>query len=165
MVLNGFGQTTGLTSSSSDGSQILALFDNALIGASDWNGATIGANAIVGKYTFFGDVNFDGQVTGDDYTIVDSNLNTTPPVGLEWLSGDANLDGVVTGDDYTTIDSNLGLGLGNPLSANALRPSALGASPVPEPASVLLLGAMGVAALSARRRAKRFSPSIKEGES
>jgi len=84
---------------------------------------------VVGKYTYFGDANFDGQVTGDDYTIIDSNLNTTPASGIEWLSGDMNLDGIVTGDDYTTIDSNLGLGTGNPLSASALFTT----NPVPEP--------------------------------
>jgi hypothetical protein len=37
---------------------------------------------------------------------VDSNLNSTPAGGLEWL----NLDAIVTGDDYTRMDSNLGLG-------------------------------------------------------
>jgi len=117
LVLQGFGNPNGpgISSSTSNGSQIVALFDNALIGSGTWNGQTIGANAIVGKYTYFGDVNFDGQVTGDDYTIIDSNLNTTPPAGLAWLSGDANLDGIVTGDDYTTIDSNLNLGVGAPL--------------------------------------------------
>jgi hypothetical protein len=120
-VLQGAGGATGITSSTSDGSQILALFDNALVGASDWLGLPIGANAIVGKYTYFGDMNLDGQVTGDDYTVVDANLNTTPTVGLEWLSGDANLDGIVTGDDYTVIDANLGLGVGNPLSSAMLR--------------------------------------------
>src|SRR5204863_4789296 len=56
-VLSGFGATTGgITSSTSNGSQILALFDNALIGASTWQGHTLSASAIVGKYTFFGDV-------------------------------------------------------------------------------------------------------------
>ena len=79
------------------------------------------ANAIVGKYTFFGDVNFDGQVTGDDYTVIDANLSTDPAPGLEWLSGDANLDGIITGDDYTVIDANLGLGVGNPLAPAELQ--------------------------------------------
>jgi len=129
MVLAGFGGGVGgIGSSSSDGSKILAVMDNALIGAGEWSGETIGANAVIGKYTYFGDANLDGQVTGDDYTIIDSNLNTTPAVGLEWLSGDANLDGVVTGDDYTTIDSNLGLGVGNPLA-----PAAFGAVKIGNP--------------------------------
>jgi hypothetical protein len=143
-VLQGFGASTGITSSTSNGSQILALFDNALVDVGEWpsgSGNTVATNAVVGKYTYFGDVNLDGQVTGDDYTIIDSNLNTAPPVGLEWLSGDANLDGIVTGDDYTTIDSNLGLGVGNPLAPNSLA--------VPEPAAI---GILSAGLLLARRR-------------
>ena len=100
--------------------------DNALVGAGTFNGASIGLTAIVGKYTYFGDANIDGQVTGDDYTVVDANLNTTPAVGLEWLRGDMNLDGTITGDDYTVIDGNLGLGVGNPLTLAAIpEPTAL----------------------------------------
>jgi hypothetical protein len=129
-VLSGFGSPTGgITSSTSNGTQILALFDNALIGATEWppgSGNVVPAGAVIGKYTYFGDVNFDGQVTGDDYTIIDSNLNTTPVAGLEWLSGDANLDGIVTGDDYTVIDSNLNQGASNPLSPASLMAASLG---------------------------------------
>jgi hypothetical protein len=66
----------------------------------------------------------------DDYTIIDSNLNTTPPIGLAWLRGDSNLDGIVTGDDYTTIDSNLGLGTSNPLSPASLGTSSLRIQPL-----------------------------------
>jgi hypothetical protein len=121
-----------------------------------WRGETISSTAIVGKYTYFGDVNIDGQVTGDDYTVVDSNLNTTPPVGLEWLRGDANTDGNVTGDDYTVIDANLGQGVGNPLSASSLggglHPSSL--SVVPEPSAIALVGA-GAGMILARRRRVR----------
>src|SRR5688500_19918920 len=129
----------GATSSISDGTKIHALLDNALDGAGEWSEQTIGTSAIVGKYTYFGDVNFDGQVTGDDYTIIDANLNTTPPIGLEWLSGDANLDGAVTGDDYTIIDANLGLGVGNPLTS-----SAAAATSVPEPTSLTLLAGVSL---------------------
>jgi hypothetical protein len=150
-VLAGFMTTgPGIITSTSDGSQIHALFDNALIGAADWNGGPIGPNATVGKYTYFGDANIDGQVTGDDYTVIDANLNTTPPVGLGWLSGDTNLDGIVTGDDYTVIDANLGLGTGNPLSPSSL--SGGGLSAVPEPASAGVLSAAAAGALMRRRR-------------
>lgn len=146
LVIQGVGNTTGITSSSSDGSQILALFDNALVGSSTWNGAPIAPVAVVGKYTYFGDMNIDGQVTGDDYTVIDANLNTTPATGLEWLSGDANLDGIVTGDDYTVIDANLGLGAGSPLAPSRIETT------VPEPTA---LGTMLLAgALLARRRTR-----------
>jgi autotransporter-associated beta strand protein len=156
LVLTGFGNNPGgITSSTSDGSQILALFDNTLVGAPDWNGIPIGANATVGKYTYFGDANIDGQVTGDDYGVVDANLNTTPAVGLGWLSGDMNLDGSVTGDDYGVIDANLGLGNGNPLSASSLGSMPAGSlSAVPEPASIGLLAATGLL-LGRRRRSSK----------
>ena len=150
LVLNGFGNHTGIASSTSDGSQILALFDNAQVGAGDWQGLPIGANAVVGKYTYFGDVNIDGQVTGDDYTVIDANLNTTPVQGLGWLSGDANLDGIVTGDDYTVIDANLGLGAGNPLDM-----SHNGVSPVPEPGAAMVLVLLATPLMSRYRAQKR----------
>jgi hypothetical protein len=158
LVLAGFGNTSGgITSSTSDGTQILALFDNALVSASDWEGLPIEPNAVVGKYTYFGDVNIDGQVSGDDYTIVDSNLDSDPVVGLEWLSGDANLDGIVTGDDYTIIDSNLGLGAGNPLAASRIGSS----TAVPEPAALSILVLAPLLCRRSRRRVTtpgRFVP-------
>jgi hypothetical protein len=145
LVIAGFGSNSAITSSTSDGSQILALFDNTFVSASDWNGTPISATAVVGKYTYFGDMNIDGQVTGDDYTVIDANLNTTPLAGLAWLSGDANLDGIVTGDDYTVIDANLGLGSGNPLISSAL-------APVPEPATALGAALLALACVRSRRR-------------
>jgi autotransporter-associated beta strand protein len=145
LVTAGLGNPAGpgIVSSTATGSQVLALFDNALLPTplTSWNGGTIPASAIVGKYTYFGDVNMDGQVTGDDYTVVDSNLNTDPPVGLEWLRGDANTDGVVTGDDYTAIDARLGLGVGSPLVPSA----------IPEPGTFSII-AGGAFAWAARRR-------------
>jgi hypothetical protein len=50
-----------------------------------------------------GDVNLDGSVTGDDYTIIDANLGITPQPEWAWVQGDANLDGVVTSEDYLVI--------------------------------------------------------------
>ena len=139
LVIAGFGSATGITSSTSDGSEILALFDNALVGQAQWEGQPIAPNAIVGKYTYFGDTNLDGDVTGDDYTVIDANLSTTPLPGFAWLAGDANLDGSVTGDDYTVLDANLGLGAGLPLSPSRIA--------VPEPAAgmIVLLASMGLA--------------------
>jgi len=136
---------TSTTGQNSGGKTILALFDNALVGATEWppgSGETIDANCVLGKYTYFGDVDLDGQVAGGDYAIIDANLDTTPAIGLAWLAGDANLDGNVTDDDYGVLDANLGLGVGNPLAPTSL---------VPEPESAvssLLVGAL----LKRRRR-------------
>jgi hypothetical protein len=86
-VLSGFGNPTGgITSSTSNGSQILALFDNALVGGWNVERWVDWANAVVGKYTYFGDANIDGQVTGDDYTVIDANLNTLRLLGWDGLA-------------------------------------------------------------------------------
>src|SRR5205085_8693266 len=123
---------TGIISSTgqSAGNTILAMIDNAFVGASDWplgSGKTIESNSVIGKYTCFGDMDFDGQVTAGDYGILDANLGTTPPLGIAWLSGDADLDGSVTAGDYGILDANLGSGSGSPLSPGI----ASGAASVP----------------------------------
>ncbi len=130
---------TGIVSSTSQatgGKTILALFDNALVGRTDWpagSGQAISSTAVVGKYTYYGDVNLDGQVTGDDYSPVDSNLGATGlNPGNAWLMGDTNGDLSVTGDDYSAIDANLGLGVGNPLATPAAAvPAVVASNPDP----------------------------------
>ncbi len=157
MVFDGYSAApntakTGIVSTTSQaggGNTILLLFDNALVGATEWpagSGQSIGANAVVGKYTYFGDTNLDGQVTGDDYGAIDANLGRTGlNPGIAVLAGDTNFDNQVTGDDYAAVDSNLGLGVANPLAAAS-------ATSVPEPSAVF--GALGLAGTlwGARRR-------------
>src|SRR6185503_12253724 len=89
-VINGYRSSpdpsaSGIISSTGQaaGNTIHATFDNALVGISDWplgSGNTIGGNSVIGKYTYFGDMDFDGQVTPGDYGILDANLGTTPPL-------------------------------------------------------------------------------------
>ncbi len=161
LVLSGYSPTadsskTGIISThgqSLNGTTILALFDNALAGFADWpegSGQTLSAAAMVGKYTYLGDTNMDGQVSPQDYTAIDANLgaNNVNP-GIAWFYGDTNFDGNITAQDYTGIDAALGLGQGNPLAATSL--TVPGGS-VPEPgAGVLVMGAAG-AVMRRRRR-------------
>jgi hypothetical protein len=130
---------TGITSTSSqsvNGTTILALFNNALAGFTQWppgSGNFIATEAIAGKYTYLGDTNQDGQVTPQDYTAVDSNLGATNiDPGIAWFYGDTNFDTNITPQDYTAIDSALGFGQGNPLAARGL-------APIPEPTTLPLL--------------------------
>jgi autotransporter-associated beta strand protein len=135
------------TGQGTNGTTILAVFNNALTNFAVWppgSGQSIGAAAVVGKYTYLGDTNMDGQVTPQDYTAVDSNLGTSGiDLGIAWFLGDTNFDGNVTAQDYTAVDSALGLGTGNPLAASA----------VPEVGSI---GGMLIAAggLIGRRRSR-----------
>lgn len=65
-------------------------------------GQTVTGSDVLIKYTYEGDANLDGVVTGDDYFQIDSAV----PQGLRgWFNGDFNYDGTVTGDDYFLIDS------------------------------------------------------------
>ncbi len=57
------------------------------------------------KFTLYGDANLDGLVSGDDFTILASNLGKQVS---GWDQGDFNYDGVVSGDDFTLLVSNLG---------------------------------------------------------
>jgi hypothetical protein len=130
----------------------------------------------VGKYTYFGDANLDGKVTGDDYVSVDANLGT----GDSWLEGDFNMNGVTTGDDYVAIDANLGQGTTTPLAYAELKDEMVaahvamfgeeylvllaqaeaegfGASVVPEPTVISLVGLGALGLLGRRRRTTRRS--------
>jgi len=82
-----------------------------------------------------GDINYDGLVDGGDYTIWADHYGQSD-VGFS--GGDLNGDGVVNGGDYTLWADNYNFGVA-------------GASPVPEPATAVML-ALGAAALLRRRR-------------
>jgi regulation of enolase protein 1 (concanavalin A-like superfamily) len=148
LVFSGYSSTpdsakTGIISTAGQnagGATILALFDNAFFGASEWppgSGNSIAAGAIVGKYTYFGDTDFDGQVTPQDYTAIDANLGATNVnPGEGWFLGDTDFDGSITPQDYTAIDAALGSGVGSPLSIGTAVVEPILAGPRPQ---VLLL--------------------------
>src|SRR5687768_3755545 len=119
LVKNGRASGFGITSTpgSPDDDKLLAVADNANLNRTAWLGVNIDATTVIGKYTYFGDANLDGKVTGDDYLNVDANLGT----GDTWLEGDFNMSGVTTGDDYLAIDANLGKGTSDPLAFAELK--------------------------------------------
>jgi endonuclease/exonuclease/phosphatase family metal-dependent hydrolase len=61
-----------------------------------WNGETIAGGDVLVMFTYAGDANLDGIITGDDYFQIDSAF----PANLSgWFNGDVNYDGIVNGDD------------------------------------------------------------------
>ena len=81
-------------------------------------GQTVDATTILLRYTFAGDGNLDGAVTGDDYSAID--FASATPGAFGWSNGDFNYDGIISGDDYSIIDFNLiAQGDGKPLAGDA----------------------------------------------
>jgi hypothetical protein len=81
-----------------------------------------------------GDANLDGRVDVNDLTIVLSHFGQT---GTSWAQGEFTGDGTVDINDLTIVLSHFGQTLGL---------SAAGASPAPEPSSMILLAAVGLSA-------------------
>ena len=93
-----------------------------------------------------GDFNADGNVDGADFVIWQTNFpNNTGTATL--AMGDANADGNVDGADFVIWQTNF------PTVAGA------GATPVPEPNSLLLAVMAGLGLVAARRWAARSSAS------
>jgi hypothetical protein len=90
-------------------------------------GVSVAGGDTLVMYTYAGDANLDGIISGDDYFQIDSAVSQG---ASGWFNGDFNYDGVVNGDDYFLIDSNFpsqGPSLGN--SANPV-------VAVPEPITI-----------------------------
>jgi hypothetical protein len=70
-------------------------------GSNSFDGVSIDNSAVVIKYTYYGDTDFNGVVNFDDYSRTDSGFNLHKS---GWLNGDFDSNGVVDFDDYSLID-------------------------------------------------------------
>jgi hypothetical protein len=143
---------TGLTSSAARNAPAsltaLGLIDNAdpvLGGLETFMGEPVDATSILVRYTWWGDVNLDGVVDGNDYDVIDNAfVFGDGGRGYGWWTGDFNGDGAVDGNDYDRIDNAFVFG-GGPMGG---APAA-----VPEPATLALLAvAAGLARWRRRTR-------------
>ena len=103
-----------------------------------FGGQAVTADSILLRYTYYGDVDQNGQVDADDLTVFASNFGRTS--GATQIDGDIDFNGAVNADDLTVFANNFNKGVGNPLAVAAANVQA-----VPEPATGVLL-AIGVAA-------------------
>ena len=111
-----------------------------------FGGVSVSSGDVLVMYTYAGDANLDGFISGDDYSAIDFNILI--PGSSGWYNGDFNYDGIISGDDYSAIDFNI-IAQGVPFSAGAMMKSAA----VPEPMSALSLPMIASALL--RRRPRR----------
>jgi hypothetical protein len=149
-----------------DGLTTLAIASTADLGdPATFAGEDVsGGNAIVIAYTYAGDTNFDGQISGDDYGTIDFSILV--PGASGYYNGDFNYDGVINGDDYGVIDFTIiAQGAAFPMSdasASSIDVAMLaspappaGVSAVPEPASLAVVaGALSCTLLRRRRRSR-----------
>jgi hypothetical protein len=115
-----------------------------------WSGQIVDSTSVLIGYTYAGDLNLDGAITGDDYFMIDSAY---PQALHGYVNGDINYDGVINGDDYFLIDSNFP-SQGSPLITSAGVGSSphMGVSAVPEPSSIAAISIAGASLLARRRR-------------
>ena len=115
-------------------------------------GITLGETDVIVAYTYAGDANLDGIISGDDYSAIDFASGVAGAYG--WSNGDFNYDGVISGDDYSIIDFNL-VAQGAPIihGGPGAADVATAVSVVPEPGT----GGLGlaVASLLLRRRRRK----------
>jgi hypothetical protein len=143
---NGQGITSTTAAANQNFDTGLTLVDNALLGYTDFSGQPVTADSILLKYTYYGDIDQNGQVDADDLTVFASNFGRT--TGATQVDGDIDFNGAVNADDLTVFANNFSKGVGNPLATATVQA-------VPEPASVVLLllgGAIFVGVLRPRRR-------------
>lgn len=71
------------------------------VSGSTFDGETILTNYVLIKYTYFGDVDFNGQVDGSDYNTIDFGFLSGR---TGWANGDVNYSSQIDGTDYNSID-------------------------------------------------------------
>ena len=70
----GRGITSSAAATNANANTGLSLVDNALLGLSNFSGKPVNADSILLKYTYYGDVDQNGQVDPDDLTVFANNF-------------------------------------------------------------------------------------------
>ena len=128
----------------------VALAEDVGYAGGTFGGVSVNAGDVLVMYTWGGDAQLDGDLDGDDYFQIDSNVAQSGSV-FGFHRGDFNYDGLINGDDYFIIDSNIAFAQSQPPF-----PTGAGAAlaAVPEPGSIALLGIAACGFVARRRRTR-----------
>jgi hypothetical protein len=91
----------------------LSLVDNAVLGHGAFGGEPVDANSLLLKYTYYGDIDQNGQVDADDLTVFANNFGRMS--GARQVDGDIDFNGTVDADDLTVFANNFLRGVGTQL--------------------------------------------------
>jgi co-chaperonin GroES (HSP10) len=127
----------------------IALAEETPHAGGTFMGVSVNAGDVLVMYTWGGDADLNGELNGDDYFFIDSNVLAQVP---GYHNGDFNYDGGIDGDDYFIIDSNITFAQSSPPFPTGV--GAGGLAVVPEPAAGVVL-ATAAAALLQRLRSRR----------
>jgi hypothetical protein len=134
------------------------MIDNAVFGYPEFGGQTVNDNSIIVTYTYYGDIDANGEVNADDLTVFANNFGKPTEAGQ--VDGNIDFDADVDADDLTVFANNFGKGAGAPLASGPV--AAVSPEAVPEPTSRVLAGLCGagvLAGIAFRRRRTRFPQS------
>jgi hypothetical protein len=76
-------------------------FQSIYSASTPFDGEALDTTALLIKYTYYGDADFNGKVNFDDYVRTDNGFNNHQS---GWMNGDFDLNGSVNFDDYVLID-------------------------------------------------------------
>ena len=127
----------------------LAIATASQTGQETFGGVSVGGDDVLVMYTYGGDANLDGFISGDDYSTIDFNIAVPGADG--YYNGDFNYDGIISGDDYSVIDFNI-VAQGTPFPTTAGAASPRGGGGGHRGARATSLAVSGLLALLAGRR-------------
>jgi hypothetical protein len=90
--LDSAGTPDGTTTDQTAGNEIYTTF----------SGLAVALNDVLVRYTYMGDADLDGEVTGTDYSLIDNGFAFQLS---GWLNGDFDYSGGIDGTDYALIDN------------------------------------------------------------
>lgn len=149
----------GIDSSAADSlTHALGVADNSVLHLSTFGGLSVSANAVLIKFTWYGDANLDGMVTAQDLGMLATNWQQ--PTNGAWTGGDFNYDGRVDIRDLYLLAVNWQHGVGAPLGQSlgaALASFGLSTEAVPEPSTLGIFASIFIVATTRRiRRSNRL---------